>query len=593
MKRLVFLPFFLLLTAPALAQVDSTATVGQRAPADTSDSVLPDIAPREIEIRGQLEIAFPSLERQPLVGFNPPPRVRTIPPDQQPFVEEYKQESADLPPSPLQRPEAPPIATLTTGEPMGGLVEASGGRYYTRDVQAHLALPATGRTAFHAELDYRGSDGFLPEGDFVVNPDVRAPYDALEAALGITTTQRRFRAGGSLDGFTTVYTLYGAVPGAPGAAPQPNRRGGGIGAATWIEVASETITDFSLRLRYGGAGYETDVFNQNDDDFRRIERRLDASAGLGFPAAGGEIVADASFAGAGLDASGLEAAQVFSGGGGYRFVARRAISLTLGARYLAFASDQRRSARGSVENVSGGYIAPDVRLELYPAPTLRLYAKSEPGVTFNGLADLYRQNPYLVDEPLVLPTVRQLDAEGGAELFAGPVQLSAHAGYEYYPSFLFFEHETRAVGLPYRRGLHTANYAVATVVHGGASLSAALPGGLSAMLSVSVRDGRLEDDGAIPYFAPVAGEAMLSYAFARRRGLIQLVGHYESKRYVSLDRTRKVGDFIGLDLSASYDVSANIGLVAGIDNLAFDALERWAGYPQPPLVARVGFRVMW
>ena len=602
MKRLFLFLIPLLLAAPALAQ-DSTiavgVTAGPDAPADTSGSVLPDIAPREIEIRGQLEIAFPSLERQPLIGFNPPPRVRELPPDEGPYVEEYKQESADLPPSPLQRPEAPPITELTTGEPMGGVIEASGGRYYARLVRARIAVPATGRTAFHADLDYGGSDGYLvPDDDAVLDDaDVRTPYDALEAALRVTTTQDGLRAGGALDGFANRYTLYGAVGGS--GAAQPDRRGGGLGGTAWVEGESETFTDLALRVRYGAAGYETDVRDGDDADYRRFERRLDASTRVGVLAAGGELVADASFAGAGLDQDGLlgDAVQVFSGGAGYRFVARGRLNLQLGARFLAFNSNQPRSnndIRGSVQNVSGSYVVPDVRLDLYPSSALRLYAESRPGADLAGLAGLYEENPYLVDEPLVFPSVRQFDAEGGAELFAGPLQLKLHAGYERYPSFLFFEHADGAFGLPYRRGLHTANYAEATVIHGGGDVSVALPAGFSALLGVSVREGSLGDGGGeIPYFAPLTGEAALSYAFAGRRGLLQLTGHYEGKRYVSRALDRRVGDYVDLDLSASYDLARNVGLVARLDNLAFDGLERWEGYPQPPLVMTAGLRVMW
>ncbi|MEX1055354.1 MAG: hypothetical protein WED81_04960, partial [Rhodothermales bacterium] len=45
---------------------------------DPNRPVLPDIAPRVVEIRGQLEISLPSLQRQPLMGFNPPPPVAPI-----------------------------------------------------------------------------------------------------------------------------------------------------------------------------------------------------------------------------------------------------------------------------------------------------------------------------------------------------------------------------------------------------------------------------------------------------------------------------------------------------------------------------------
>ena len=599
MKRLF--PFFLLLlfSAPAWAQVDSSASTEAAAPADTSGSVLPDITPREFEIRGQLEISFPSLERQPLVGFNPPPRVRLIPPDQKPFIGEYKQESADLPPSPLARPDAPPISSLETGAPRGGLVEASGGRYYTRIAKANLAIPATGATAFHAELNYSGSDGYLASEEvaFVDDPDVRTPYDALKASIGVTTTQQNLRAGGTLDGFANAYTLYGTLQDDPDANNQPNRRGGGIGGTAWIEGEGGTFSDLALQVGYSGAGYETDVFATDDDDFRRLQQRVDGSGRLGVLAAGGEIVADASASSAGLDEGGpfSDAARVFSGGAGYRFVARGTINLTLGARYLAFSSNQPRpSGRGSRQNVSGSYVAPDVRLDLYPSPTLRVYALSEPGAYLNGLAELYEENPYLVDEPYVLPTVRQFDAEGGAELFAGPVQIKLWGGYERYPSFLFFEHAITGSGLPYSRGLHTANYAEATVLHGGGDLSVALPSGLSALLSVTVRDGYLQDGGEdIPYFAPVVGEATVSYAFAERRGLLQLTSRYESKRFIDREQTRKVGDYVDLDLLASYDVASYIGLVARLENLAVDALERWEGYPQPPLIVTAGFRVMW
>ena len=73
------------------------------------DTVLPDLAPREVEITGDLTIAFPTLRRQPIVGFNPPPRVPDIDSNRRPFTEAYGQASADLPPSPLQAPEPPSV----------------------------------------------------------------------------------------------------------------------------------------------------------------------------------------------------------------------------------------------------------------------------------------------------------------------------------------------------------------------------------------------------------------------------------------------------------------------------------------------------
>ena len=65
---------------------------------------LPDLAPHVVEIIGDLSISFPSLRRQPLVGFNPPPRVPEILSSRRPFLELYKQSTEELPPSPLGAP---------------------------------------------------------------------------------------------------------------------------------------------------------------------------------------------------------------------------------------------------------------------------------------------------------------------------------------------------------------------------------------------------------------------------------------------------------------------------------------------------------
>ena len=77
---------------PRMAALIPVAVLALRtASAQDPQPVLPNLAPREVEIRGQLVIQFPALERQPLIGFNPPPRIPTIPADRRPLVEEYKQ----------------------------------------------------------------------------------------------------------------------------------------------------------------------------------------------------------------------------------------------------------------------------------------------------------------------------------------------------------------------------------------------------------------------------------------------------------------------------------------------------------------------
>ena len=148
----------------------------------------PELPPREVEIRGTLEVSLPSLQRQPLMGFNPPPEVPRPPANRRPFIERYKQASADLPVSPLGRPQ-PPSALGASYPPAQGQIESLIGRYFSRAVNARLQAPLSDQASFLLRADYRGSEGHEP---FETLPDVNAPFDALEALVGVHASGRQW-----------------------------------------------------------------------------------------------------------------------------------------------------------------------------------------------------------------------------------------------------------------------------------------------------------------------------------------------------------------------------------------------------------------
>ncbi len=79
---------------------------------DTEESLLPEIDPQDIEIRSQFQASFPGLRRQPILGFDPSPRVYQVDPDRMPFMESQEDVVANLPVSELSRPEAPAYTPL-------------------------------------------------------------------------------------------------------------------------------------------------------------------------------------------------------------------------------------------------------------------------------------------------------------------------------------------------------------------------------------------------------------------------------------------------------------------------------------------------
>ncbi|MGM0587520.1 MAG: hypothetical protein ACQETE_03815 [Bacteroidota bacterium] len=102
MNRVSWVPalvgIILLISSPVWAQQNEQS--GQ-------NSLLPEIDPQDIEIRGEFTARFPGLRRQPILGFNPTPRVYQIDPNRMPFMESGDQIIANLPVSELARPAAP------------------------------------------------------------------------------------------------------------------------------------------------------------------------------------------------------------------------------------------------------------------------------------------------------------------------------------------------------------------------------------------------------------------------------------------------------------------------------------------------------
>ncbi len=566
---------WLVLPVEALAQVDTTRPA------------LPDIAPREVEIRGQLEILLPSLRRQPLVGFNPPPRVPRPPTGRRPFAETYKQASADLPASPLRRP-SPPSALGAAYPPAQGLVESGVGRYFSRSVMARIQAPLTNQASFLLRTDYRGSDGHEPFDD---NPDLNAPFDVFEGLIGVQQAGTRWAAGFTFSGFYESYDLYGFQ-----AIPQPDRvielpsfdrEGRGVVGALHLNTLADMPVEARLDLSYGATRYETQI-RATGQGPELSEQRFEADADVRFPVQAGDVWIAGSVSAASL-ADGLGTYSAFEGGGGLRFQVDRTVTLSVGARFLGGFSDTE-TPRGSSDKVQIGYLSPDLHLEFLPAPGVRLYARNRPSVEPNAVADVFRINPYLTSQPELRPTLRTIDAEAGGSVFAGPVQVAVKAGYQHMPQYLYFENDG-GIDL---RGTTALLYGEADVAYAGGSVSVVFPGGLHAMVGATYRDGRLtEEDVDIPYFAPVLGETTLSYSFAQSRGLLQLTGHYESSRTIDRQQSRKVDAYLDLDVEASYNVTPLLGVVFRVENISGGNDTRWDNYPESPYVIGAGLRVNW
>ncbi|RMH52256.1 MAG: hypothetical protein D6685_16685 [Bacteroidetes bacterium] len=574
------------------------ATTARGQETSDPDPVLPDIAPREIEIRGQLEVSFPSLRRQPLIGFNPPPRIPLIPADRRPYVAPYKQDSADLPPSPLGRPVPPPVNTARGLEPQRGEVEISAGRYLSRTVIGRTGVPLSATESAFGSLVYRGSNGAEPDPTY---PEASSSYDSFVGEVGLQTRRGWIAAGGSLHGFRDEYQLYGLRDLDREEQTFPLRTGRHLGADAWLRTRGEAPVMADVRLTYGSTRYRADVFTPEDrlpdgatieDLNERRERRLTLDADLAVPLGRQQLWTTVDASTAGLDEPGLLGSTLASLdlGAGARFRAGRGFDVRLGAQGMAFSAPHpEEDAR-----LRKTYLSPAVHIRTYPVPGLLLYAQNTPGLSLNTLEDLFGHNPYLVTEPDQQPTARLIDAEAGLNLFIGPVQINGQAGFIRSPNWLYFEEPVSAAEAPVTYGLTVTRYGEADILHAGGGLSLVLPAGLQASVSSSFRHGRLTGpDTHIPYFSPIVGDFMLAYVFAQRRARLQMTATYERARYWTTDTSRRIGDFFDLDVIGTYDFTDRFGAILRVENISADRLEYWDRYPRDPLVIGAGIRLFW
>lgn len=128
-------------------------------------SLLPDIDPQDIEIRGDFVARFPGIMRQPILGFSPRPRVFQIDPNRMPFIESPEQVVASLPLSELDRP-FPPDFTYYKRPDKFRLWSTTGiGNYMAPEVEVFLGIPIADRTEVAGRLISLSSGSYLEDSD--------------------------------------------------------------------------------------------------------------------------------------------------------------------------------------------------------------------------------------------------------------------------------------------------------------------------------------------------------------------------------------------------------------------------------------------
>jgi len=193
----LFFLFLAVLTIPSVAQQQ-----------DTENSLLPEIDPQDIEIRSQFRARFPGIRRQPILGFDPTPRVYQVDPNRQPFMETQEQVVANLPVSELSRPNPPAYNPMRYSENIQAYSRLGYGSYSSPEATFWGVHRLSETSYVGGDLDFSSSDGHLDNQPssfrfFNANAEYAAKLDP--------DTRLQFNAGGQSD-FHYLYELENALP---------------------------------------------------------------------------------------------------------------------------------------------------------------------------------------------------------------------------------------------------------------------------------------------------------------------------------------------------------------------------------------------
>ncbi|PSQ90973.1 MAG: hypothetical protein BRD30_03940, partial [Bacteroidetes bacterium QH_2_63_10] len=474
---------------------------------------LPEIAPREIEIRGERQIALPSLERQPLTGFATPPQVPAVPADHEPYVGSYEQPLDDLPES-LPVPETVSESMRPTAEPVRGVLEGGTGRYFRRFFEGRVGVPLSAAERLSLHGQYTGTES---------DPD----DDVAEARLRLDSNQDAARSGAQVYGAAQRYALFGATT---DTTQSPNREGLSRGGS--VDIQNKGAIAAGAGLRYDYAKYTSEL-GPNGDEVAFTQQQVELGGSVTAPFSYRPHL-DATYRRSWLGGDAPdETAFDLKAEGTLSFFRTDATSVEVGATVLAF-DTPAQPASSTVGAASATFIAPSVRAEWRFAEDARLHLRNQPGLGDTSLDRLYTTNPYAQFAPSLRPTLETTNAEAGLTLTHGPVRIIAAAGYRYAPTYRVFD---LAGSLQSDvDNLYRVGYDAARIVQGRGEVALQGIDGVQASLSVAVRDGILKSpDIDIPNFAAVTADAMLAVSFAGGDGFVEAHGHFEGPRDAGLE----------------------------------------------------------
>ena len=540
---------------------------------DAESSMLPEIDPQDIEIRSQFQARFPGLRRQPILGFDPNPRVYQIDPNRTPFMETPEQVVANLPVSQLSRPEPPAYMAFPYSSTQNVFSRFGFGSYVSPEAQFWGVKRLNNKSYIGGDFDYSSSDGHLDNQ----NSSFRF-FDAnAEYATKLSEKSQLSVEGGFKTSFNNMFDLPSTT------IPDDARKEyNGINLGTEFRHFKNTVTGWKAdaNIRY----YNIDLKNAGTLAGKSEERVYNISLAKRW--AGGST--DETFTvKAGAKGGNYENATAQNswltaqGGVVYKRQFNYATDITVDASVYY--------AQNNVDD-DNVYIGPEVTIEhpLLDILTLKVTAGAQPYI--KTLEQRHTENRFLTVENILRHTYRMYGkgeasieyADQGEFSFGFqyenmsdyPIYLRSNNGLPGNPPYEFYE-------MQYRDAYKVSAYA--GVAH------QIIANKLQVNGKFYLRSPKLEGGGRIPFEEKVGVNSGLTVQPFDGITFEAWADYVGSRR--TFQTNEKLDSFILLGGQADVQITERFGAYVKLVNILNQDYEVWQGYNERPFQAYGGVTV--
>lgn len=558
---------FILLSGTAFAQE-----------AQDDGSLLPDIDPQDIEIRSQYRADFPGLRRQPILGFNPRPRVYQVDPNRRPFIEDYGDAVAMLPVGEVSRPDAPDYLpplypdphTLFSRLGIGSFVSAESDIYASHEVAPGHWL--------NGGFNFDSSNGHLDDQEssfrfMDLTTGYRGklnPSTVLGVNLGVNSNMNRM-----IEAEEPVATVMGSTA---------RRELTGVNFGSRLQTFANTIEywDIGLSGSYYSVNLDAMDFEQLSSEVAEwsvggdISRTwagsmLHETYGLGLDVlTGGYETSD----------SGSNSSWYMAGANGRYdrlFDYKTELDASLGAYVV-----------GDAVNDQTFYIAPQINVEHFFMETITLFASASGRPEHPDQGSYHLENPFLSPENELQHSYHMKGSAGLAiEFFPGNI-LRGEASYQRSNNYSYYTREREELGFGLGSPLlyYQLNYMDATIFKLTAGFSMDIITDVIWVNSdVFWQKPELSTGDRIPFVENFGFHGALTLRPVSRL-LLEAWGDFVGSR--SNPDGQDLDPFLLIGTRVEVGINDRIGVYGKIQNLLNQEYEIWDGYRERPLQIHAG-----